>query len=94
VLPAYRGQRIHRVLCGTRDAYFRRRKGRILCGVVPVDDRASLQALRRTGHTVVGTVTRITVFRVLVLWQTPMGRIERALGREAETRGRLSSSAA
>jgi hypothetical protein len=94
VLPAYRGQRIHRLLCATRDTYFRRRAGRILCGVVPVEDRASLQALGRAGHTVVGTVTRITVLRILVVWQTPIERIERALGRGGEPQARLSSSAA
>jgi hypothetical protein len=94
VLPAYRGQHIHRLLGATRDAYFRRRAGRIVCRVVAADDRASLQALGRAGHTVVGTVTRITALRGLVLWQTPMERIERVLRLEGGTRARRSSSAA
>jgi hypothetical protein len=94
VLPAYRGQRIHRLLCATRDAYFGRRAGRIVCGVAAPQDRASLQALGRAGHTVVGTVTRITVLRRLVVWQTPVERIERVLRLEGGTPARLSSSAA
>ena len=94
VLPAYRGQHIHRLLCATRDAYFRRRAGRLVCRVVAANDRASLNALGRAGHTVVSTVTRIMVLRVLVVWQTPMDRIERALTLESGTRARLSSSAA
>jgi GNAT superfamily N-acetyltransferase len=79
VLPACRGQRIHRRLFATRDAYFRERGGKILCGVVAPKNRASLQALGRAGHVVAGTVERIALFRVLVLCDTPWDRIQDAL---------------
>jgi len=79
VLPTYRGQRIHRRLFAARDEYFRQRGGKILCGVVAPHNRASLHALARAGHQVVGTVARVSVLRVVVVWQTPWERITRAL---------------
>jgi hypothetical protein len=94
VLPAYRGQRLHRRLCATRDAYFRRRAGRLLCGVIPVEDAASTQAARRTGHRVVGTVTRISVLKLVTVWRTPVERIERALGRGSDRRVTAASRGA
>jgi GNAT superfamily N-acetyltransferase len=80
VLPAYRGQRIHRLLFATRDAYFRARGGRIVCGVCAPQNQASLRALRRDGATIVGTVERISLLRVFVLSYTPFDRIAQLLG--------------
>lgn len=79
VLPAYRGQRIHRLLFQTRDAYFRQRGGRIVCGVCAPQNHASLQALRRDGALIAGTVRRILLFRAFVLWYTPFERIAHLL---------------
>ena len=75
VLPEYRGQRIHRLLFSTRDSYFRQRGGRVVCGVCAPRNHASLQALRRDGATIVGTVERISLLRVFVLSYTPSDRI-------------------
>jgi len=75
VLPPFRGQRIHRLLFSTRDAYFRQRGGRVVCGVCEPQNRASLQALRRDGAVIVGVVERIAVLRVFVLSYTPFDRI-------------------
>jgi hypothetical protein len=75
VLPEYRGQRIHRLLFSTRDNYFRQRQGRVVCGVCAPHNHASLQALRRDGASIVGTVERISVLRVFVLSYTPIDRI-------------------
>jgi hypothetical protein len=79
VLPAYRGQRIHRLLFATRDAYFQRRGGTVVCGVVAPRNRASLQALGRAGSTIVGTVKRVSLFGGLIAWETPWKRIEGTL---------------
>ena len=79
VLPAYRGQRIHRLLFSTRDAYFRARGGRIVCGVCAPNNKASLRALRRDGAAIVGTVERISLLRVFVLSYTPFHRIAQLL---------------
>jgi hypothetical protein len=79
VLPAFRGQRIHRLLFSTRDAYFRQRGGRVVCGVCEPNNRASLQALRRDGAIIVGVVERITVLRVFVMSYTPFDRIAHLL---------------
>lgn len=75
VLPEYRGQRIHRLLFSTRDRYFRERGGRVVCGVCAPHNYASLQALRRDGAIIVGTVERISLLRVFVLSYTPSDRI-------------------
>lgn len=75
VLPAYRGQRIHQQLFTTRDAYFRQRNGRLVCGVCAPHNYASLQALRRDGAVIAGTVERIVLFRAFVAWYTPFERI-------------------
>lgn len=75
VLPEYRGQRIHRLLFSTRDSYFRQRGGRVVCGVCAPHNHASLNALRRDGATIVGTVERISLLRVFVLSYTPSDRI-------------------
>jgi hypothetical protein len=90
VLPAYRGQRIHGLLFATRDAYFRRRGGAVVCGVVKPENRASLQALRRDGAEVVGSVERIVLLRVLQVWDTPFERIEEALDAAGARAGRRS----
>ena len=79
VLPAYRGQRIHRLLFATRDAYFRVRGGRVVCGVCAPQNQASLRALRRDGASIVGTVQRISLLRVFVLSYTPFDRIAQLL---------------
>jgi len=79
VLPAYRGQRIHRLLFLTRDAYFRARGGRVVCGVCAPHNKASLRALRRDGAAIVGTVERISLLRVFVLSYTPFHRIAQLL---------------
>jgi GNAT superfamily N-acetyltransferase len=79
VLPAFRGQRIHRLLFSTRDAYFRQRGGRVVCGVCEPHNRASLQALHRDGAIIVGVVERITVLRVFVMAYTPFDRIAHLL---------------
>ena len=79
VLPAHRGRRVHRLLFLTRDAYFRARGARLLCGVVDPDNAASLRALVRAGHVVVGTVERVAIFRWLVVRRTPREAIDRAL---------------
>ena len=78
VVPAHRGRRIHGLLFATRDAYFRVRGGRIVVGVCARWNRASLRALRRDGAEVVGHVTQLAVFR-LIVWETPWPRIEHAL---------------
>lgn len=79
VLPAYRGQRIHRLLFATRDAYFRARGGRVVCGVCAPHNHASLRALRRDGATIVGIVQRISLLRVFVLSYTPFDHIAQLL---------------
>ncbi len=79
VLPAYRGQRIHRLLFATRDGYFRARGGRVVCGVCAPHNHASLRALRRDGAAIVGTVERISLLRVFVLSYTPCDRIAELL---------------
>jgi GNAT superfamily N-acetyltransferase len=79
VRPAYRGQRIHAQLFATRDAYFRRRGGRFVCGVVDRRNHASLQALARAGSVVMGTVSRIALFRGLLVWETSREQIEHTL---------------
>jgi GNAT superfamily N-acetyltransferase len=79
VLPAFRGQRIHRLLFSTRDAYFRQRGGRVVCGVCEPHNHASLQALRRDGAIIVGVVECITVLRVFVMSYTPFDRIAQLL---------------
>lgn len=79
VLPAHRGQRIHGLLFATRDAYFRARGGRLVVGVCLPQNQASLKALRRDGAEIVGSVTGITLFRLLGVWRTPLEDIERAL---------------
>ena len=79
VLPAYRGQRIHRLLFATRDAYFRARGGRVVCGVCAPHNQASLRALHRDGAAIVGTVERISVLRIFVLSYTPFDRIAQLL---------------
>jgi GNAT superfamily N-acetyltransferase len=79
VLPEHRGQRIHGLLFATRDAYFRERGGRLVVGVCFPQNHASLKALRRDGAAVVGTVGRITLFRILGVWRTPFEKIESAL---------------
>jgi hypothetical protein len=79
VLPACRGQRIHRLLFSTRDAYFRQRGGRVVCGVCEPQNHASLQALRRDGALIVGVVERIAVLRVFVMSYTPFDRIAHLL---------------
>jgi GNAT superfamily N-acetyltransferase len=84
VLPAYRGQRIHRLLFATRDAYFRERGGRVVCGVCAPHNQASLRALHRDGAVIVGTVQRISLLRIFVLSYTPLDRIAQLL---AESRG-------
>jgi hypothetical protein len=75
VLPAYRGRRIHQLLFATRDAYFRERRGRIVCGVCAPQNHASLQALRRDGAIIAGTVERVLLLRAFVVWYTPFERI-------------------
>jgi hypothetical protein len=75
VLPAYRGQRIHGQLFATRDAYFRERGGRVVCGVCAPQNHASLRALYRDGAIIVGTVERISLLRIFVLSYTPRERI-------------------
>jgi hypothetical protein len=75
VSPACRGQRIHRLLFSTRDAYFRQRGGRVVCGVCEPQNHASLRALRRDGAVVVGTVERVALLRVFVMSYTPFERI-------------------
>jgi GNAT superfamily N-acetyltransferase len=98
VLPEYRGRRIHALLFAARDAYFRRRGGKFVCGVVDPRNRASLQALARAGSFVVGTVTRIALFQGLLVWETPRERIEYALqlvgevGRREASWARFASS--
>jgi GNAT superfamily N-acetyltransferase len=79
VLPAYRGQRIHRLLFATRDAYFRARGGRVVCGVCAPQNQASLRALHRDGASIVGIVQRISLLRVFVLSYTPFDRIAQLL---------------
>ena len=79
VLPMYRGQRIHRLLFATRDAYFRERGGRVVCGVCAPHNHASLRALERDGATIVGTVERISLLRIFVLSYTPFDRIAQLL---------------
>lgn len=79
VLPACRGQRIHRLLFATRDAYFRQRGGRVVCGVCEPQNQASLRALRRDGALIVGVVERIAVLRVFVMSYTPFDRIAHLL---------------
>ena len=79
VLPAHRGQRIHRLLFATRDAYFRERGGRVVCGVCAPHNQASLRALHRDGAVIVGTVERISLLRIFVLSYTPLDRIARLL---------------
>jgi GNAT superfamily N-acetyltransferase len=79
VLPAYRGQRIHRLLFATRDAYFRARGGRVVCGVCAPQNQASLRALHRDGASIVGMVQRISLLRVFVLSYTPFDRIAQLL---------------
>lgn len=79
VLPAYRGRRIHRLLFATRDAYFRDRGGRVVCGVCAPHNQASLRALHRDGATIVGIVERISLLRVFVLSYTPFDRIAQLL---------------
>lgn len=79
VLPAYRGQRIHRLLFATRDAYFRARGGRVVCGVCAPQNHASLRALHRDGATIVGTVERTSLLRVFVLSYTPLEQIAQLL---------------
>lgn len=78
VLPAYRGQRIHRALFATRDAYFRERGGALVCGVCRPGNRASLRALRRDGWRVIGAIQRIALFRI-TLWRTSDAAIERSI---------------
>jgi GNAT superfamily N-acetyltransferase len=79
VMPACRGQRIHRLLFSTRDAYFKQRGGRVVCGVCEPQNHASLQALRRDGALIVGVVERIAVLRVFVMSYTPFDRIAHLL---------------
>jgi len=79
VLPAWRGRGIHRCLFATRDAYFHERGGRVVCGVVAPQNRASLRALRRAGHAVVGSVVRVSLGRGLFVWDTPWQHIVDAL---------------
>jgi len=63
----------------TRDAYFRARGGRVVCGVCAPHNKASLRALRRDGAAIVGTVERISLLRVFVLSYTPFHRIAQLL---------------
>ena len=86
VLPAWRGRGIHRCLFATRDAYFRERGGRLVCGVVAPQNRASLRALRRADHAVVGSVVRVSLGRDLFVWDTPWQHIVDAL-QSMETAG-------
>ena len=79
VLPACRGRRIHHLLFSTRDAYFKQRGGRVVCGVCEPQNHASLQALRRDGALIVGVVERIAVLRVFVMSYTPFDRIAHLL---------------
>jgi hypothetical protein len=79
VLPECRGRRIHRLLFSTRDAWFRKRGGRVVCGVCEPQNYASLRALRRDGAVVVGTVERVALLRVFVMSYTPFDRIAELL---------------
>jgi hypothetical protein len=79
VLPAYRGQRIHALLFAARDTYFLSRGATFVWGVVVPKNRASLQALRRAGSFVVGTVTRVSILCGFLVWETPVERIARIL---------------
>jgi GNAT superfamily N-acetyltransferase len=76
VLPAYRGQRIHRQLFAARDAYFREKGVALVCGVCAPRNRASLRALQRDGAVVVGVVTRSAWLGGALVWETPWQRIE------------------
>jgi GNAT superfamily N-acetyltransferase len=79
VLPRYRGQRIHRLLFSTRDAWFAQRGGRVVCGVCEPQNQASLRALRRDGAVIVGMVERVALLRVFVMSYTPFERIAELL---------------
>jgi hypothetical protein len=79
VLPTCRGQRIHRLLFSTRDAYFSQRGGRIVVGVCEPQNHASLRALQRDGAVVVGVVERTSVLRFFVTSYTPFERIAHLL---------------
>ncbi len=81
VLPEYRGQRIHGLMFAARDAYFRARGGRVVAGVCLPDNVASLNALRRDGAFVAGTVERISLLRGRFVWDTPIAHIDTALAR-------------
>jgi GNAT superfamily N-acetyltransferase len=87
VLPEYRGQRIHGLMFATRDAYYRQRGGRIICGVCLPDNHASLRALRRDGAEVVGTVERASILRGRFVWDTPADRIDKLLRAVSVGRG-------
>ena len=50
-----------------------------MCGVVATQNRASLRALERAGHAIVGEVTRISFGLGVLIWHTPWHRIEYAL---------------
>ena len=50
-----------------------------MCGVVAPQNRASLRALRRAGHAVVGSVVRVSLGRGLFVWDTPWQHIVDAL---------------
>jgi GNAT superfamily N-acetyltransferase len=79
VRPGWRGRGIHGRLFAARDAYFRARGGRVVCGVVAPQNRASLRALERAGHAIVGHVTRISLGCGVLIWDTPWHRIDYAL---------------
>lgn len=88
VLPAYRGRRIHGLMFAARDAYVRRRGGKIVVGVCAPRNRASLHALSRDGAAVVGRVTQVTLLRGVATWDTPWERIEQALNGTMRPAGR------
>jgi L-amino acid N-acyltransferase YncA len=79
VLPGWRGRGVHRLLFAARDTYFRVRGGRVVCGVVAPQNHASLRALHRAGHEVVGRVTRLSLAGGRLVWDTPWYRIDDAL---------------
>lgn len=86
VLLEYRGRRIHGLMFATRDAYFRRRGGRVVCGVCLPHNHASLAALRRDGAVVVGTVEQVSLFRGRFVWNTPAERVHAVLSASAPAR--------
>jgi L-amino acid N-acyltransferase YncA len=83
ILSEYRGRGLKPHLDGKREHYCRLHGLTKICGVVAPHNIASLKANVKSGFRVVGNVTRITILKRFVFWQTAWKTIEKALSTTA-----------